>query len=1301
MIDVSGTDALLAEPDTDRAFPSEVIEESPLPRDVTPERALPSATRVTDIANEEIEYKSPAFLKRARISYGSLFEDGFDIFAEEDEADTGGRKRAKFGRASNAWRYSSRSRSPEREPTPEPTTGQVDMRADETPAQLTRQGQNGVPVPPSTTQEFGTLQSPPGVDQAASPLAAGPVFGSSSQAVEGGPRFGLSATSPILAFATNHTDLIPFASQAPPAVPMSDRLPLPDPGGAPYGDQTPEFPIASYPRETEAGALFEVGNSNQSYISAQGEHVSAAAAEPASFSYAERQMEEPPTFAGQSQPSQLATASPYHQVSIYAHLQADDGMGVSGPEVQAAIYDGVEPTLASGVAQQAIADTEASVPEIPPVDGQGTEAEPFTLSSSASEYDSEEEVVEADGAFQLEKRISVVAETGVENQAQVSHEPQEVAVEEHVAHQQFGPAAKELVDENLDDYEHEEGESDEDVDDMEVDDVSLNKEAQGVSPRQEDAEGEFDEASVEGDDEGVGEEERVDASVLEENESEGGDYDTRNYADVQDDQEGESTSEDGVGVEMDGEVIEEDELYGVEEEASVQYEEEEEDDDDEEEEEEEEEESYDEEEYSEMEEDEDVPPPHHQMVPVRQASPIFISLLSDSEDEEDTAPPKAAPQQAERKPALESAKQDPAQEANISAPFPPPGRAVPDMPPSLHPGSYPQPVVSQDARREVEPPSNSSQLPAGPAAVMQGVSVADTAPPQSDAKIPHEDKLQEEAVAVQETEMEIDAAPQMTIEDPKPPAMSVQPTVTKVMEADTVPKETSEDLKSQIQATEETKHGVDLEMNQDAFEHEGNTEEDKKEVPELDSSMLDEQLQADVQHQYQEESVTASQKVAQDVQPTEGSEAAAEPLGDKHPRVLEDSRDDGARGMASPPLTQQMEAPGLRTVETPTAQVGVDGTSHDGNDLEQLPTPGPTQVTTSIFGSQLLEEPIDELERTATAQPSSASKRETRKGVATRRSKRHETPAEEEPSLPPPRTSEPAAQDEAGITVKSLRSKGHRRKPSDRSDASFEESSLLLARAPRSTRSPGAKGLETPTTRARTRNAMMSRSPDPEEDTSIILAKASLNTPPPNKVAGLKPSVRTNTVTVEEKTSAAALKARLNEKLLGLDLIALRSLRSHTNQKVNVLGVAIKKPEDAKRHKKGSRNYRLDVTITDQSEAPLQATIVHIYRPHKQALPEVQAGDVMLLQGFQVFGVQKDGFGLMSAEESAWALYERAHPSEPPQIKGRPMEPTEEEHGQAALLLRWYAALTGKAKEKLEKATERLEAAVQASSQPA
>ncbi|KAI9729670.1 MAG: hypothetical protein M1818_008423 [Claussenomyces sp. TS43310] len=64
--------------------------------------------------SEITEWSSPAFVKRARVSYGSLFGSGYNPLADDDETANGRhRKRARFGRESGAWKYSSRSPSPD------------------------------------------------------------------------------------------------------------------------------------------------------------------------------------------------------------------------------------------------------------------------------------------------------------------------------------------------------------------------------------------------------------------------------------------------------------------------------------------------------------------------------------------------------------------------------------------------------------------------------------------------------------------------------------------------------------------------------------------------------------------------------------------------------------------------------------------------------------------------------------------------------------------------------------------------------------------------------------------------------------------------------------------------------------------------------------------------------------------------------------------------------------------------------------------------------------------------------------
>ncbi|KXH38171.1 hypothetical protein CSIM01_10486 [Colletotrichum simmondsii] len=101
------------------------VEETPAPI-ATPAKT-PLSKRTVDQGLGADEFASPAFLKRARVSYGSLFDGGLDIF---DEADDGAKARAKkkpkTGRYSSVWTYASRTPSPEPEAPEEEDTSMVE-----------------------------------------------------------------------------------------------------------------------------------------------------------------------------------------------------------------------------------------------------------------------------------------------------------------------------------------------------------------------------------------------------------------------------------------------------------------------------------------------------------------------------------------------------------------------------------------------------------------------------------------------------------------------------------------------------------------------------------------------------------------------------------------------------------------------------------------------------------------------------------------------------------------------------------------------------------------------------------------------------------------------------------------------------------------------------------------------------------------------------------------------------------------------------------------------------------------------
>ncbi|CAH0053315.1 unnamed protein product [Clonostachys solani] len=102
----------------------------PIPTDTPPKPAIYprdglgaplTGKRQVSEAFDADEYASPAFLKRARISYGSLFEGGFDIFNEHDDdvpSKKKDHKRPRFSMNAN-WKYTSRTPSPEPEQSPE------------------------------------------------------------------------------------------------------------------------------------------------------------------------------------------------------------------------------------------------------------------------------------------------------------------------------------------------------------------------------------------------------------------------------------------------------------------------------------------------------------------------------------------------------------------------------------------------------------------------------------------------------------------------------------------------------------------------------------------------------------------------------------------------------------------------------------------------------------------------------------------------------------------------------------------------------------------------------------------------------------------------------------------------------------------------------------------------------------------------------------------------------------------------------------------------------------------------------
>ncbi|KAF4334536.1 hypothetical protein FBEOM_11627 [Fusarium beomiforme] len=161
-----------------------IPDQSTTPTPSSPEVTLP-AKRNASTTSDPVEFASPAFLKRARVSYGALFEGDIDMF-DDDVGRTKSKKRARFSLPANAWRYTSRSPSPE----PVNVCEEVDDEESHT---------NGVLQPNGNTEDsiMGTPQRPTMVDQGSqtsyddfTPMASVQVL------AESRPPFGFTQTTP-------------------------------------------------------------------------------------------------------------------------------------------------------------------------------------------------------------------------------------------------------------------------------------------------------------------------------------------------------------------------------------------------------------------------------------------------------------------------------------------------------------------------------------------------------------------------------------------------------------------------------------------------------------------------------------------------------------------------------------------------------------------------------------------------------------------------------------------------------------------------------------------------------------------------------------------------------------------------------------------------------------------------------------------------------------------------------------------------------------------------------------------------
>ncbi|KAF5656606.1 hypothetical protein FHETE_10916 [Fusarium heterosporum] len=189
------------------------------------------------------------------------------------------------------------------------------------------------------------------------------------------------------------------------------------------------------------------------------------------------------------------------------------------------------------------------------------------------------------------------------------------------------------------------------------------------------------------------------------------------------------------------------------------------------------------------------------------------------------------------------------------------------------------------------------------------------------------------------------------------------------------------------------------------------------------------------------------------------------------------------------------------------------------------------------------------------------------------------------------------------------------------------------------------------------------------------------------------PSIAGSAGTVPEEEDAKTLKLHLLKSLrtnlpdyLSLKLVSRNSLDKMTD----ILAVVTQTPAHPHRPKHGPRDFMLTLSLTDPSTAPTQVRVVNIFRPHLTSLPEVEAGDVILLRRVKVVSMKGRGFGVRSEDSSSWAVSKSNDKEILSQVKGPPVETTAEEIEYAKGLRQWWSLQDDSAMDKIETASRKV-----------
>jgi hypothetical protein len=104
-----------------------------------------------------------------------------------------------------------------------------------------------------------------------------------------------------------------------------------------------------------------------------------------------------------------------------------------------------------------------------------------------------------------------------------------------------------------------------------------------------------------------------------------------------------------------------------------------------------------------------------------------------------------------------------------------------------------------------------------------------------------------------------------------------------------------------------------------------------------------------------------------------------------------------------------------------------------------------------------------------------------------------------------------------------------------------------------------------------------------------------------------------------------------------------RSSQFHTASSPDILALVTSGTTTPTRATKGPKHWNTTLSITDASTWPSTPTTVNIFRAYQTALPQADAGDVILLRAFAVKSLNRHSM-LVSADESAWCVWRYGKP---------------------------------------------------------